>query len=194
MNEFKFFVESKADIKFLKDFINAKFNISLNGSFFDTLGAWSGYKAGGNLKASIVENYDNQRKTILILDADNDLINRRNEVTSDFVKYNTPLRLFLFPNDISTGNLESLLAQIAYDRKAIDCFLEFERCVSGYPKPLNHSRIYAYLDLLLHPNQVVNNIDMRKDEFRDYRNKKHWDLENIALQPLCDFLKNECGF
>ena len=72
----------------------------------------------------------------------------------------------------------------------MDCFLEYERCVDGHPKPLNHSRIYAYLDMLLHPDpKNEEGKDLRKEEFRDYRNKNHWDLQHASLNPLKDFLQ-----
>ena len=72
MPNFRIFTEGKADIKFLKDYIEEIFTIPLANDDFDPLGSWAGYKAGGNLKALIRENQENDKVTILILDADDD--------------------------------------------------------------------------------------------------------------------------
>jgi len=190
MANFRIFAESKADIKFLKDYILEIFGLTLLDSDFDPLLSWAGYKAGGNLIQSIRQNHDDTKASILILDADSDINSRREEISQDFQTYGIPLNLFLFPNDSINGNMEVLLAEIAVNRKIMDCFLEYERCVDGHPKPLNHSRIYAYLDMLLYPN--FNNKegkDLRKEEFRNYRNSQHWNLQHETLTPLKDFLQ-----
>ncbi len=190
MSNFRIFTESKADVKFLKDLIEEVFAISISEEDFDTLGGWSGYKAGGNLKSSIKENsIDDEKISILILDADVDFKQRQQEILADFNNFNVPIQLFLFPNNASVGNLEDLLAEIAVDRKLIDCFLEYEKCVALYPKKLNHSRIYAYLDMLL-LNDFKDNQgkDLRREEFRNYKNEEHWNLQHEFLQPLKEFL------
>ena len=191
MSNFRIFSESKADIKFLKDYIEEILHVQLSDNDFDPLGSWSDYKAGGSLKASIKQNhYDDQKTTILILDADNDFEARREEILEDFGEFEVPVSLFLFPNNNSAGNIESLLATIGVDQKLMTCFLEYETCVRGYNKPLNHSRIYAYLDLLLDPNHLdENNKDLRREEYRNYRNAAHWNLNHAYLTPLREFLQ-----
>jgi hypothetical protein len=189
MPDFRIFTESKADIKFLKDYIQETFGVALEDDFFYPLGSWAGYKTEGKPIASIKQNHDDQKNSILFLDANSDFKARNEEVTEDFKKYGVPLKLFLFPNHSINGNLETLLAEIAIDRKIMECFLEYEKCVTGHPKPLNDSRIYSYLDMLLYPNHKdENKNDLRKEEFRNYRNKAHWNLFHPYLVPLRDFL------
>ncbi len=191
MANFRIFTESKADIKFLKDFVEEVFQRTLPDNDFDSLGSWSGYKTGGNIKASIEQNNDDQKETILIVDADSDFESREKEVIRDFESYQIPVKLFLFPNHSENGNLETLLAKIAVNRAIMDCFLEYEKCVSGHPKPLNDSRIYSYLDLILYPNaKDENGKDLRKEEFRNYRKGEHWNLTHNYLQPLKSFLSS----
>ena len=85
MSNFRIFTESKADVKFLKDFIEEVFAISLSKEDFDTLGGWSGYKEDGKIKALIRENtIDNEKISILILDADTDFALRQREIINDF--------------------------------------------------------------------------------------------------------------
>ena len=190
MADFRIFTESKADEKFLKDFIEDVFSLSLSEKHFDTLRGWSGYKADGDIKSSIIQNsVDDKNISILILDADNDFKQRQNYILEDFRKFNIPVRLFLFPNNSSNGNIEDLLSNIAVDRKLMDCFLEYEKCVKAYPKKLNDSRIYSYLDMLLIENyKDGKGRDLRREEFRNYKNEEHWNLQHEFLQPLKEFL------
>lgn len=189
MNNFRIFTESKADIKFLKDYIKEVFNHDLEDGYFDPLGSWSGYKAGGQLNTSIQQNFDDGKKTILILDADNDFEKRKNEVLTDFMNYKIPINLFLFPNNIDNGNLETLLAQVAVERKLIDCFETYEKCITGYQLPANKSKIFAYLDALLPPKNKKNDKhDLIQEANRNYANKAHWDLNHDYLLPLNQFL------
>ncbi len=189
MPDFTIYTESKADVKFLNDFIAEVFNNTLPENNFDTLLSWSGYKAGGVLKTEIQQNFDEGNETIIILDADADFKGREREVSADFAAYKIPIRLFLFPDNLNVGNIETLLAGIATDRKLMDCFLEYEKCVALYPKKLNDSRIYSYLDMLLLDNwKDEKGKDLRREEFRNYRNKNHWDLKHTDLNPLKEFL------
>ena len=189
MPNFKIFTESKADVKFLKDYIEEILNISLDNNNFDTLGSWSGYKEGGNLKQSFIENTNNENISLLILDADSDINKRREEVLNDFKTLGNPVELFLFPNDKDNGELETLLAQIAVERKLIECFESYEKCIEGYEKPVNKSKIFAYLDALLpHNNKDNNKKDLIQEANRNYRNTDHWKLDHDYLNPLKEFL------
>jgi len=188
MPEFRIFTESKADVKFIGDYISEHFGILLTGDDFDTLDSWSGYKAGGRIDDSIQQNHDNGKQTILILDADNNFTNRQAEVQRDFQGYDIPVHLFLFPDNNANGNLENLLTEIAVERKLINCFLSYEDCVWDYNLPLDKSRIYAYLDTLLPSESKTARNDLRKEENRNYRTAAHWDLNHEYLQPFYKFL------
>lgn len=185
----KIFAEGKGDVKFLKDYISHTFNVDLADNDFDPIGGWSKYKSGGKLIQSIQQARFDQKEIVLILDADTDFDQRQREVRRDFETFNVSVKLFLFPKNYESGNLETLLAEVAEKRTLMDCFLEYERCVAEYPKPLNDARIYSYLDMLLHANPFdEQRQDMRKEEFRNYRNPAHWDLHHAALEPLKSFL------
>jgi hypothetical protein len=189
MANFKIFAESKADIKFIQDYIAELFKEFLNEEDFDSIGGRTGYKAGGELKATFRKNYDNNKKSILIVDADDNFSQSKNEILADFEKYNIPILLFQFPNNAANGNLEDTLAEIAVDKKLMGCFRDYEKCVNAYPKKLNDSRIYSYLDMLLIDKyKDEKGKDLRKEEFRNYRNVNHWNLHHEFLNPLKEFL------
>ncbi|MGC4035243.1 MAG: hypothetical protein QM764_04720 [Chitinophagaceae bacterium] len=191
MSSFRIFTESKADIKFLKDYIEEIIDIDINEEDFDTLGSWSGYKIGGSLKASMRQNFDEQKKTVLIIDADNDFEARIIEITRDFQSYNVPILLYLFPNNSSSGNLESLLCEIAVERKIITCFENYEICINGYETPVIKSKVFAYLDALLPAkNKKNDSIDLIQEKNRNYKNKDHWNLRHDYLNSLRDFFQN----
>jgi hypothetical protein len=189
MHNFRIFTESIADVKFLKDYIEEVFTVTLNDDDFDTLGSWSGYKTGRILKASIKQNTENDKATILILDADNNFNTRQQEVIDDFAGFNTPIILFLFPNNISNGSLESILCETAIEKQIINCFENYELCIAGYESPVTKSKVFAYLDALLPSNNKKHDKhDLIQDKNRDYRNKAHWDLYHEYLTPLKEFL------
>jgi len=196
MPNFRIFTESKADIKFLIDYIGEVFNIELNEKEdFDSLLGWSGYKSNGKIKASIKENsIDNEKISILILDADNNFLQRQKEVQSDFAGFNIPISLFLFPNNNSAGTLESILCEIATERQLIQCFEAYENCIAGHQTPVIKSKIFAYLDALLPSvNKRNDKNDLIQDHNRNYRNKLHWNLNHEFLNPLKEFLSQHIG-
>jgi hypothetical protein len=192
MLDLKIFTESKADVKFLKDYIEEVFTIPLSDNNFDTLGSWSGYKAGGNLKASIEQNHkDDHKITILILDADTDFNSRREEILHDFSEYEVPINLFLFPNNNLAGTLETILCEIAIERSIINCFENYESCIVGYEAPVTKSKVFAYLDALLPEKHKKNDRnDLIQDKNRNYRNATHWNLNHVYLLPLREFLQS----
>ncbi len=190
MLNFRIFTESKADIKFLKDYIDEVLNIQLSYEDFDSLGSWAGYKTSGVLKSSIKQNNDDGKATILILDADIDFLGRKQEVLNDFMAFNVPISLFLFPDNGSIGSLETLLCEIAVERKIITCFEGYETCVTGYQAPVIKSKVFAYLDALLPANQKKNDShDLIQDKNRNYKNAAHWNLQHDSLNPLKEFLQ-----
>lgn len=190
MQNFRIFTESKADIKFLKDYIEEVFIVKLEDENFDTLGSWAGYKAGGNLNASIKQNTEDGKTNILILDADVNIESRRKEVLEDFQKYNTPIKLFLFPNDAHNGALENILCEIATKKDILACFDKYEECIKGHETPIIKSKVFAYLDALLpSKNKNNNNHDLIQGKNRNYQNTDHWNLHHEFLNPLKEFLR-----
>ncbi len=189
MADIKIFTEGPGDVKFIKDYIRELYEIDLPDKSFDILNSWSGYKRGGGIYPLITESYNEGKQIVLILDADNDFLKRQTEVLGDFQEYNVPIHLFLFPNNISTGNIENLLTEIASERVLIDCFSKYEECVKDYNLPLDKSRIYSYLDALLpKEDKIAKKNDLRVESFRNFRKPEHWNLYHEYLQPFHDFL------
>lgn len=191
MRNFKIFVEGKADVKFIADYILAHFQETLsNTDDFYILNSWSGYKSGGNVIEAIKQNFDNGSETILILDADNNFNQQQAQVLNDFKSYNIPVHLFLSPNNASAGNLETILCEIAVEKQILTCFDAYESCISpAYKTPITKAKIFAYLDALLPDKHTRGGgSDLLQPQNRNYRNTAHWDLHHQYLQPLRVFL------
>ncbi len=185
----KFFIEDKAQEKFLMDFVSERFNIELSNKDFYKLNGLSGYKVGGIAFPEYKQHTDEGVINITVLDADVDAHARRDMVLSDFTRLNIQSHLFLFPNNTTSGEIELALAAIAVDRKIIDCFEAYEQCIKGYEKPVNKSKIFAYLDALLEPKyKKNNNKDLLQGQNRNYTNPAHWNLYHEYLNPLYNFL------
>jgi len=190
MPNFRIFTESKSDIKFCTDYVNEHFNVILAREDFYALESWAGYKGGGNLVAEIRENFDEEKETILILDADNNFAQRLEEVTRDFQAYSIPIHLFLFPNNALNGSLETALCVIAVEQDILRCFEGYEACIHNYESPVIKSKIFAYLDALLpSANKKNDKNDLIQDAKRNYRNVAHWNLRHEYLNPLHNFLQ-----
>lgn len=125
----------------------------------------------------------------MILDADVNIESRRKEVVEDFVKYNTPIKLFLFPNDAHNGALENILCEIATKKDILACFDKYEECIEGHETPVIKSKVFAYLDALLLSKYKKNDKhDLIQEKNRNYRNAEHLDLQHAYLNPLKEFL------
>lgn len=191
MPNLKIFVEGKADVKFIADYVFEHFQVGLSHTDdFYILNSWSGYKSGGYVIESIRQNFDNGAASILILDADDNFQQRQTEVLADFARYGIPINLFLSPNNNGAGELENILCAIAVEKQILTCFDAYEACIANnYKTPVLKAKIFAYLDALLpDKNTRGGSSDLLQPQNRDYRNKAHWDLKDTYLQPLNDFL------
>lgn len=185
-----FFVEDKAHQKFLIDFVEERFRVSLNSNHFYRLESWSGYKKGGIAFPDYEQNTANEINNVTFLDADTDLEARKSKVIADFENLNINSALFLFPNNNDNGEIEIALAKIATQTKIIECFESYEECILDYEKPVNKSKILAYLDALLPASLKKNNKkDLIQEDKRDYRNTTHWNLYHEYLESLHLFLQ-----
>jgi len=185
MQAFKIYTEGVADIKFIKDFVAEHFDTDIPDDLFHLLKSWNGYKTDGHPIASIQENFDAGKQTILILDADNSFAQRNKDVIKDFENYKMPIHLFLFPNNAHEGCLENMLCEIAVERKLFNCFEAYQACIAGYQMPTIKDKIYAYLDALL----IVKDKSQAQFASRNYRNPAHWNLQHEYLSPLHQFLE-----
>lgn len=157
------------------------------------IGGWLKIKGKGS---DIYINYIKRYKSLIVFDADEDPVKRRNDILAWKEKYGIDFELFLFPNDKDSGAVETLLETIINPQNqcVIDCWHKYEDLLSqqtiswkapNTPTcPSEKSKIYGYLEALVDKNKS----DLIKDPNRVFTIKDHWNLNASGIQPLRDFL------
>ncbi len=180
------FVEGIADVKFITDYL--KF-LNLSNIYVSKIG---GVGEIINTKKDFQVNLERGLKNILIVDADLDFNNRKNEIENLGVILDYEIDLFIFPNNSENGDLETLLENIINqnNNSIFECWNSYEDCLNyndnKYTTPARKTKIYAYLEALL--GETNKEKDQIKEKERNYLNKDHWDLDSEYLEPLKTFL------
>jgi hypothetical protein len=192
----KFFIE--AYIAFLTT------NLAIpRGIDFDVipLGGWTNLTNASN---TVKENSDLGGKNILIFDADSELNSggfniRKKEIEKIKAENNLAFELFLFPDNSTNGDFESLLEMIINQKHAgvLECFSIYEECIAKYNKPnsplvyklpIRKSKIYSFVDAF--PKSKSDSKKFKQGDFF-FQNNEMWDFESSKLNPLKEFLTKE---
>ena len=144
------------------------------------------------MESKIREEYNKNKPIAIILDADSDANGKRIEFERKKNRLELPVnRLFLVPDDRSSGRLETLLKDIVppQHREIYNCFSRYVDCLqkhsTKHPRFDLKTHIYAYCN-------AVGNGKGPKEEDRDYGDKDHWNLDAPVLTALKRFLR-ECA-
>lgn len=182
------FVEGKADMKFISDFVKNRFEYNLKEGIevLEVGGKDRLYK----FKIQFTERIDQGLTNLVIYDADQSFIETRNALEAVNNTSGIQFENFLFPNNEENGDLEVLLEKIVNDpgKPVIECIDNFFKCLDSIKSPEikyqrdRKSRIYAYASILT-------SNDAAKESNRDYLNINMWNLKSDSLKPLYDFLK-----
>jgi hypothetical protein len=214
MKKFHVFAEGLADRKFLHDYIEVEFGVSLGAikkskggiatvSCMDTTGGWNvlDSNGGSTFRDKMKKNTSNGIVNLVIFDADTatnggGFSTRKAEIEKWKTDHGLNFELFLFPDNCTDGALENLLERIINSRNEpiFECWKRFEDCLptkntcSKQPLtiPAKKSKIYAYMEVLHGESNAEK--ERIKDAVRDFKNTMHWDLNVAALNPLRDFL------
>ncbi len=182
------FVEGKADKKFIKDLLaNLMRNIPHHVDII-TCGGWNNLDKVEN---KFKENQDLDGNNLIIFDANNNPQIRRNNILEIGQNLGINFELFLLPNDSDIGNLETLLISIInpMHNNILNCFDNYIGCLRqnpDYSLPSNKAKVYAYVEALLGDSEIK----YAKEEYRNYLDNNHWQLNHSNLQPLKTFLLN----
>ena len=181
------FVEGKEDKEFLESFLG---NLKLMGNIKpDNIKPIEGNKIDDNVYQRIKKSKDDHCKVLLIFDADKDFESTKN----DLIKQSKGLlyedEIFLFPNNSSEGELETLLFSIVQkDYQPIyECFKCYKKCISSYNQDYANnikkkSVRYAFFEALGLVGK--DKIKERKDGY-----PKFFDFGSPELKALRDFLE-----
>ena len=186
----RFFVEGKADRKFLMDYLFHLGYVEVSAvNFIELRGKTNIF----NLQQQFLVSQEKGNKNLLFVDADSDFNKTREDVEKIKRQIGVEFELFIIPNNRDIGNLETLLEQIINleHKPLLECFENYKQCLisksnPSYKIPDAKSKIFAYLDALLLKKEDEK---LAKEENRDYRNAEHWNLNALYLEPLKNFLQ-----
>ncbi len=172
-------------------------------------GNWNICQSGGNDSLHLMEsdikkhnrhNKDTEYRCFIIFDADNNYNNSKETINKFLKDKNLSAKIFLFPNNQDTGDLESLLERIIpIDKQDIikNCFTDYEKCLDSLKNrplnpiqtyaPIQKSKIYSYVEVQYESKTQK---EKARGTKRDYRDTNIWDLNCDAIKPLLNFLEN----
>lgn len=200
MRRVTIWVEGVADQKFLADIICHWYGLAFDKQFkatdetsqiavsiqkTDGISTFTADKEWEKRRPDFEDNQIKGIQNIVIVDADANVENRRKDILSVTEGMVSAETLYLWPDDRSTGDLETLLEQIIQPQhKGIfECWEAYEMCLKHknlqYTTPDRKAKIYAYLEALLSKQDG----DLIKELKRDYTNPDHWNL-NAEQEPL----------
>jgi hypothetical protein len=198
----KIFVEGKGDKAFLKAYIEllqreGHLNTTASFEFIDLKG-WTNIAKVNN---TFIENSDFGGINLVILDADNPsnqggYTKRRIDIEAIKAENDLIFDLFLFPNNETDGDFETLLEFIINQKHngLLKCFTAYEDCIAKhnpadskaiYNLPIKKSKIYSYVDAF--PKSRSEKEKFKQGDYF-FANPELWDIFSASLKPLKSFL------
>ena len=207
MKTYQIFTEGKADQAFLENFLT---HLGIPCNVLDkmtknviSIDGWNKIGDFQNMQKMVMAVRD-EIIILVILDADNPAkeyggkdarLARLKEMLGDLSGH---VKIFLFPDHQSDGDLETLLLRIAQPmhREVLDCWDAYARCVTGkvnattgesYNTPTLKSKVVEFaaaIDETVWDHQGFN---------KSFTNPEIWNLESPALEPLKQFLLQHLG-
>ncbi len=186
-DQWAIFVEGGDDQTFVESLVE---HLDLDLSGFEVKQIGGGVNRLPSAENNIQRRYDAGRKIAMILDADQDIAMRRQEVTKQIKDLSPPLseeHVFLLPDNCRAGNLETLLEELAVSTHwaIFNCLDVYGTCLlqasESYLPPGGKGRVYAYCEAL--------RVEPR-DTKREYLNAGWWDLSAPVVEPLSPFLRS----
>lgn len=176
-------VEGAEDVRFLQDFIQFHFN-GVHPREFIVVGGKSETLHLVQTKLQV------SSRNVLFFDADDsDFASTRSKIQDTAAELSVPFEdIFLFPNNHSFGNLETLLKQCipASNLPLFGCITNYLECISPFGLPdLKHP---GDKDELAIYHGSFKTKEKAKGTERSYLNQSIWDLNCQAAQPLKNFL------
>lgn len=174
----KIIVEGDSDKKFLESYL----------SYLNIINYTKIVAIGG--KDNIVNHKELKKEDfIIIFDADDDYNKSKINIENQLEKLDIQNdKIFLFPNNKDTGNLETLIEKIAIHKEVLQCYENYESCIDSLINKipnLKHqakkSKVFAYMSGF----GFKNPIDDKSFDLTPYV-----DFDNIYLNDLKNFLIN----
>lgn len=191
----------------IKIFIESKNNLTPEYNFLITLLTKLGYDSelyeivplNGKdtlhlAKNQFIQNTAEGGLNLIIFDADSNdndggFKKRTEELSATLTRLNIIARLFLWPDNHSDGDFETMLESIArkdIHKRFFDCYNDYESCLGNdYLSPNRKGKLHTYITAMKLSNRQRNKIGSGHWLFD---NENLWDLKSQCLVPLKDFL------
>lgn len=176
---YQYFAEGN-DIKFIKDFLSHMNKLHPDDIFQNTLG-WTNL---ANVKQRFQENTDKQGRNIVFFDADLNPHERLEAINLKKNQLGLEFELFLFPNNLDPGCVETLLCSIIGPEfnNVIECFNAYCNCIEnielGHPIGIK-SQFFAFAE--------ATGQDTKLQKI-DFTNNIFYDLNHPQLESLTHFV------
>lgn len=211
MQKFLIFVEGKADAPFIRDYLKflyrdlvisndkPKIKELSNTVLFIRIIVTGGKNISTADKTKMQEHLDSAYKIILIQDADSPekdpngggKILREKYFEKVKGELKIDFRTFLFPDDLSDGDLETLLFEIINQEKfnkSFDCYKKYADCSKAI-SAIGSKELLENKRVLFNYFRTYYGIEKAKEEERVFE-AICWDFTNKYLDPLKDFLNS----
>lgn len=211
MQKYLVMVEGKADAPFLRDylkFLNKDLVVKMdkpmqkelsNEDLFIRIIVTGGKNISAKDKTKIQEHLDSAYKIILIQDADspekdpNDGGKELREKYFEKVKGELDIDFvtFLFPDDESDGDLETLLFKIINQekfKKSFDCYKKYSDCSQAI-SDIASKELLENKRILFNYFRTYHGIEKAKEEERIFE-AIYWDFTNKFLDPFKGFVNS----
>lgn len=194
-NLHKIFVEGKTDQAFIQYVLEKQFGIKLNDEQVNNAiincKGWTNIVKQTNILFDKIR-VENNGKNIVIFDADGKSNNggfkkRKLELVKIAKSLNVKFEIFLFPDNISDGDLELFYSSCFKEDKSFfkDCWNNMYYCLDGNKKdlklkfPKSAEMVFSYVDLFE---------EYKGEEYKNTKSKRSYFDENLWQ---FDFDKNE---
>lgn len=146
---------------------------------------------------NIIKSLNNGEKVCIIFDADKSYKNTIEQIRNKLGNLANQVEIFLFPDNKSNGELETLLIQIAKQNEFVECFDNYINCIESKDKEAvkniyKKSKMYAYQEVVGLQKEIKkineNNKISRDFLYREKIFSKYFNFDSPALKPLEEFL------
>lgn len=181
MNKIYIYVEGKSD----KEFLDCCLRYWSKSKSFEVNVNANSNVITENLLNKIKSHKDNDEQVLIIFDADESFAKTQERIIRKSQGLITAQEIFLFPNNSDNGELETLLLEIARNKKPCECFKCYVECLGDLKdNVLKKSAMFAYREAM-----GVESKDKKKQKILQAEFERIFDFESHALNPLKQFIK-----
>lgn len=144
-----------------------------------------------NLLNKIKSHKDNDEQVLIVFDADKDFVQTQERIIRESQGLMSVQEIFLFPNNQSNGELETLLLEIAKNEKPYECFKCYMNCLGELKENVfKKSAMFAYIEAMGAEKKIKGKNQKReKIETMQIEFERIFYFDSDKLKPLKGFIE-----